>query len=155
MWMVLVPDLICSMNVMHSQGWSDSLVDSDQGLGPRVFGSIPRSDKNFVFHNGFGSPPIELSSLWGIRMQVKSLLMMHPGKRSAYDSVRKFLHHSWQLFRAPVLYLHHSWQLSCHEIRRRVVYWVPHLNGHSLSRPRLFNKSEYYQNQNELCALST
>jgi len=27
------------------------------------------------------SPPTELPSLWGMRVQAKSLLMMHPGKR--------------------------------------------------------------------------
>ena len=28
-----------------------------------------------------GSPPIELPSLWGTRVQAESLMMTHPGKR--------------------------------------------------------------------------
>jgi len=39
-------------------GWSDSLVDSVLGFGPRVPSSIPSSYKNFAFRDtliGFGS----------------------------------------------------------------------------------------------------
>lgn len=37
-----------------------------------------------------GSPPLESPPLWSTRVQAKSLLMDHPGKRWVKDSIRNF-----------------------------------------------------------------
>ena len=86
-----------------------------------------------------------------MRVQAERLLMIHLGKRLAYDSVGQFLHHSWHwtghlrgtcttpdteqgtcevlaplltLNRAPAGYLHHSWQLLCNCVVS-LDWWFP------------------------------
>jgi len=72
-------------------------------------GSIPSLGIDFVCRNifvGFGSwggPPIELSSLWGTRVQAESL------------SMRDLLRETLSQMDLVGLFPHHSWQLSCHE----------------------------------------
>jgi len=43
-----------------------------------------------------GCTPIELPSLWGMRVQAESLLMAHHRKCWVKDSIVHFLHHTWQ-----------------------------------------------------------